>query len=100
MTHPSQYYTERTELKKRRKYAKLSIGADVLQQIICTDKIRQYPARHDNVDFRQIVTRTSNILPLSVVICKNHTMRKPRGNSVNVTSGTLLFGSNLTSIAW
>jgi hypothetical protein len=33
ITHASQYYTERTGL--RRKYAKLSIGADVLQQIIC-----------------------------------------------------------------
>ena len=32
ITHASQYYTERTGT--RRKYAKLSIGADVLQQII------------------------------------------------------------------
>ena len=32
ITHASQYYTERTET--RRKYAKLSIGADVLKQII------------------------------------------------------------------
>ena len=51
----------------RRKYAKLSIGVDVLQQIICTIKIRRAPTRHDNVDFRPIITRTSNILPLSVV---------------------------------
>jgi hypothetical protein len=65
ITHASQYYTERTG--KRRKYAKLSIGADVLQQIICTIKIRRAPTRHDNIDFRPIITRTSNILPLSVV---------------------------------
>ena len=65
ITHASQYYTDRTEL--RRKYAKLSIGVDVLQQIICTIKIRRAPTRHDNVDFRPIITRTSNILPLSVV---------------------------------
>jgi hypothetical protein len=65
MTHASQYYTERTGL--RRKYAKLSIGADVLQQIICTIKIRRAPTRHDNIDFRPLITRTSNILPLSVV---------------------------------
>ena len=65
ITHASQYYTERTGL--RRKYAKLSIGADVLQQIICTIKIRRAPTRHDNIDFRPIITRTSNILPLSVV---------------------------------
>jgi hypothetical protein len=32
ITRASQYYTERTRM--RRKYAKLSIGADVLQQII------------------------------------------------------------------
>ncbi|MGB8086810.1 MAG: hypothetical protein WCF07_11040, partial [Nitrososphaeraceae archaeon] len=25
------------------------------------------PTRHDNIDFRPIITRTSNILPLSVV---------------------------------
>ena len=65
MTHASQYYTERTGF--RRKYAKLSIGADVLQQIICTIKIRRAPTRHDNIDFRPIITRTSNILPLSIV---------------------------------
>ena len=65
ITHASQYYTERTEM--RRKYAKLSIGADVLQQIICNIKIRRAPTRHDNIDFKPIVTKTSNILPLSVV---------------------------------
>ena len=65
ITHSSQYYAERTEA--RRKYAKLSIGADVLQQIICNIRIRRAPTRHDNVDFRPIITRTSNILPLSVV---------------------------------
>jgi hypothetical protein len=65
ITHASQYYTDRTGL--RRKYAKLSIGADVLQQIICTIKIRRAPARHDNIDFTPIITRTSDILPLSVV---------------------------------
>ena len=49
-THASQYYAERAKLKrKRRKYIKLSLGADVLQQIICTLKIRRTPARHDNI---------------------------------------------------
>lgn len=65
ITHASQYYAERTAM--RRKYAKLSIGADVLQQIICTIKIRRSPTRHDTIDFRPIITRTNNILPLSVV---------------------------------
>jgi hypothetical protein len=69
ITHASQYYTERAGL--RRKYAKLSIGADVLQQIICTIKIRRAPTRHDNIDFRPIIRRTSEILPLSVVIGDN-----------------------------
>jgi hypothetical protein len=64
-THSSQYYTERAKL--RRKWIKLSIGADVLLQIICTIKIRRAPTRHDNIDFKPIITRTSNILPLSVV---------------------------------
>jgi hypothetical protein len=65
ITHASQYYTERTG--SRRRYAKLSIGVDVLQQIICTIKIRRAPTRHDNVDFKPIITRISEILPLSVV---------------------------------
>ena len=65
ITHASQYYTERTGT--RRKYAKLSIGADVLQQIIYTIKIRRAPTRHDTIDFRPIITKTSEILPLSVV---------------------------------
>jgi hypothetical protein len=65
-THASQYYTERAELK-RRKYIKVSLGADVLKQIICTVKIRRNPARHDNIDFRPLITKVSEILPLSVV---------------------------------
>jgi hypothetical protein len=65
ITHASQYYSELTGI--RRKYAKLSIGADVLQQIICTIKIRRAPTRHDNIDFRPIMTRIAEILPLSVV---------------------------------
>jgi hypothetical protein len=66
MTHASQYYAERTGY--RRKYAKLSIGADVLQQIICTIKIRRAPTRHDNIDFRPIITRTSNIQLVQIAV--------------------------------
>jgi hypothetical protein len=65
ITHASQYYTDRTAT--RRKYAKLSIGADVLQQIICSIKIRRAPTRHDNIDFKPIITRLAEILPVSVV---------------------------------
>jgi hypothetical protein len=49
-THASQYYAERAKLKRRRtKYIKVSLGADVLKQIICIVKIRRTPARHDNI---------------------------------------------------
>ena len=47
-THASQYYTERAKLTRRRtKYIKLSLTADVVQQIICRIKIRRAPTRHD-----------------------------------------------------
>ncbi|HEY6884384.1 MAG TPA: transposase [Nitrososphaeraceae archaeon] len=67
-THSSQYYdAERTRLRK--KWIKLSIGADVLKQIICTIKIRRAPTKHDNIDFKSIITtRTSEIKPLSVAV--------------------------------
>ena len=64
-THASQYYTERVKL--RRKYIKLSLAADILQQIICTIKIRRAPTRHDSVDFRPLITKISELVPLSVV---------------------------------
>jgi hypothetical protein len=65
-THASQYYTERAELR-RRKYIKVSLGADILKQIICTVKIRRTPARLDNIDFRPLITKVPEMLPLSVV---------------------------------
>lgn len=65
-THASQYYTERTKLR-RRKYIKLSLAADVLRQIICTIKIRRAPTRHDTIDFRPPIAKTSEILALSVI---------------------------------
>ena len=65
-THSSQYYAERTRLRK--KWIKLSIGADILKQIICTIKIRRAPTKHDNIDFKSIITRTSEIKPLSVAV--------------------------------
>jgi acid stress-induced BolA-like protein IbaG/YrbA len=67
VTHASQYYIERTRVK-RRKYIKLSLGADVLKQIICAVKIRRAPIRHDTIDyFHPLITKISTILPLSVV---------------------------------
>jgi hypothetical protein len=67
-THSSQYYAERAKLSKK-KWRKLSVGADVLQQIICSIKTRRaLRARYDNIDFRPIITRTSEIKPISVVV--------------------------------
>ena len=54
---------------RKKKYAKLSIGAaDVLKQIICKIKIRRAPTKHDNIDFKPIVTRIAKIKSLSVVV--------------------------------
>jgi len=66
ITHTSEYYSIKTRLRK--KYAKLSMGADVLKQIICKVKIRRAPTRHDNIDFKPIITRIAKIKPLSVVV--------------------------------
>jgi Transposase DDE domain len=67
-TYASQYYAERVKLKRRRKkYIKLSLAVDVLQQIICTIKIRRAPARHDSIYFRPLVIKISELVPLSVV---------------------------------
>ncbi|MGZ5548441.1 MAG: hypothetical protein ACXWFZ_10875 [Nitrososphaeraceae archaeon] len=37
----------------------MSIGATVLQQIVCSIKIRRAPTRHDNIEFRPLITRIS-----------------------------------------
>jgi len=67
-THSSQYYTERAKIRKRN-WIKLSVGADVLKQIICSIKIRRGPhTGHDNIDFKPIVTRASEIKSLSVAV--------------------------------
>jgi hypothetical protein len=42
--------------------------ADLLQQLICNIKIKRAPTRHDNnIDFKPLVKRIANIVPLSVV---------------------------------
>ena len=69
-THASQSYAERVKLKRRRrrKYIKLSLAADVLQQIICTIKIRRALVRHDSIDFQTTCNKNiRNLVPLSVV---------------------------------
>jgi hypothetical protein len=61
------HYTALQKLAARINGTILSIGADLLQQIICNIKIRLAPERHDNIDFKPIVKRIANIIPLSVV---------------------------------
>ena len=65
-TQASQYYTERARLTARRKYIKPSLTDGVVQQIICTIKIRRAPVRHDSIDFRPLVIKISELVPLSV----------------------------------
>lgn len=78
VTHASEYYSWRSNLRRRRKYAKLSIGADLLQQIICNIRIRRAPTKHDNIDFKPIIKRVANIIPLSVVTAdKAYDRRQP-----------------------
>jgi hypothetical protein len=60
------YYTDRTGF--RRKYAKLSIGADVLQQIICKIRIRRAPTRHDNIECNWSVRNMAQYQEASYVI--------------------------------
>jgi len=69
LIHASQYYTERVKLTRRRKYIiKLSLtAADILQQIICTIKIRRAsPTRHDTI-YRFSTTHNKDIRNLTIV---------------------------------
>ena len=70
ITQASEYYTNRTKLRSK-KYAKLSIGADVLKQIICKVKIRRDPTKHDNIDFKPFMKKISGLGRLSVVVAQD-----------------------------
>ena len=89
ITQASEYYINRAKLRK--KYAKLSIGADVLKQIICKIKIRRVPIKHDNIDFKPIVKRISELRRLSVVVAdkgydseENHVMVREKLNGYSI----------------
>lgn len=45
----------------------MSIGADVLQQIICPIEIKRVPRRYYNIDFRQIVIKISKIKNIKTI---------------------------------
>jgi Transposase DDE domain len=64
----SQYYSEIIDTKqKKRKYTKISIGSDVLKQIICNIKVRR-SSKHDNIDFKPIISKIFSIIPISIVV--------------------------------
>jgi len=68
ITYTSEYYTNRTKLR-RKKHAKLSIGAAVLEQIIiCNVKVSRARTGHDRIDFKPIATKILEIKKLSVVV--------------------------------
>ena len=67
--HASDYYTSRANLR-RKKYAKLSIGTDVLQQIVCSIKIMRVTIRHDNIDFRPINNKNIKNKTIIVSCCR------------------------------
>jgi len=66
--HTSQYYAARS--KSRSKYAKLSIGSDVLAHIEWLIKIRCNPTKYDNIDFKPIVTKMSEIKKIICRCCR------------------------------
>lgn len=55
----------------------MSVGADVLKQIICDIKIRRAPlTRRDNLDVKPIIIKTSEVKPLSVVADRGYDSEK------------------------
>jgi len=66
ITCVSQYYTSRAKL--RNKHTKLSVGEQVLAQIVCLIKVRRGPTKHNNVDFKPILTKMSKIKKLSAAV--------------------------------
>jgi hypothetical protein len=78
----------------RRRNGKFSVGADVLKQVICSIKIRRAPrTRHDNIDFKPIIARASEIKPLSVAVVdkgydseENHVLVRERLKAYSIAS--------------
>ena len=79
----SYYYTKKAKL--RRKFLKISICADMRQQIICGIKIR-HRRRHDSVDFVPLLKRAGKLIPIGTVVAdrgydseQNHVMTENLG---------------------
>jgi hypothetical protein len=51
----------------RKRYLKLSLCAELREQIVCSLKVRRSP-RHDTVDFIPVTGRASSSMPLSTVV--------------------------------
>lgn len=61
----SYYYTKRAKL--RRKFVKISIAADMKNQLVCAVKIR-HRRRHDSIDFIPLLQRVGNLVPVETVV--------------------------------
>lgn len=79
----SYYYTKRAKL--RRKFVKISIAADMNQQIVCAIKIRHQP-RHDSIDFVPLLEKTNQIIAIHTVVAdkgydaeNNHVVARKMG---------------------
>ncbi len=54
--------------RQYKSYAKCGRKSLLLLSMASTIKIRRAPTKHDNIDFKSIITRTSEIKPLSVAV--------------------------------
>ena len=61
----SYYYTKRAKLRK--KFVKISICADMRQQLICGIKIR-HRRRHDSVDFAPLLQQATRLVPVRIIV--------------------------------
>ena len=61
----SSYYTDKAG--KRKKYIRLSMGAELKEQVAYSLKTRRAP-KHDTMDLRPIMERASSMMPLSIVV--------------------------------
>jgi hypothetical protein len=101
---------------RKKKWVKLSIGADMIKQIICKIKVRRAPTtRHNNnnIDFKPIVTKTTTaqIKPLlSIVVLadkgydseENHELIRDKLHAYSMHNSTTVpaGGSTCLEVVW
>ncbi len=86
----SPYYTDRAGIRKR--YIKLSIGAEFREQLACALKIRRAP-KHGTIDFKPIMERASSIMSVSIVVADkgydseyNHELVREELDAISIIS--------------